>query len=491
MSRLRISLAITFLSTNGATVVLFLVTLALSRLLSPADVGIFSITAVLVGIAQVFRDFGVSSYLLQEKDLTPAKIRSASGVLIAASWTLGAAMFLASGAAARYFQQPGVEQVMQVLATGFFFIPFGAITHVLLTREMRAREQAIVTVAGTAAYALSALVLAYKGFGYMSMAWANLINIVVTGLAYSFYRPRNAPWMPSFSGWGRVSHFGAGSIIAGCVGQINVALPDLVLGKLSGPHDVGIFSRSHATAWIFMQVAGPAVNYAAVPYLATLHHKGESLHLTLAKAVSYLTVCGWVPLLLTAMFAEEVILLLYGSTWIECARVVPWLCGITAIGMAFNFHGAGLLAVGRPFWAVIPNLIYLLVRLGAVFAVFDGTLISFTYGLVLASIVTIPVGICIQRRFFGMDIRHFLAALLPSGMITLACGAVALLIRFAVPIAWPIPAKAVLVVVCTGVVWLFTLVLLRHPFVAEIERIGVRYPLAKWLLRMARCGRRA
>ena len=34
---------------------------------------------VLVGIAGTFRDFGVSSYLLQEKTLTPQKIRSASG----------------------------------------------------------------------------------------------------------------------------------------------------------------------------------------------------------------------------------------------------------------------------------------------------------------------------------------------------------------------------------------------------------------------------
>ena len=57
---------------------MFLVSLVLARLLTPAEVGIFSMTAVLIGIAHVFRDFGVSAYLLQEKDLTPEKIRSAS-----------------------------------------------------------------------------------------------------------------------------------------------------------------------------------------------------------------------------------------------------------------------------------------------------------------------------------------------------------------------------------------------------------------------------
>jgi O-antigen/teichoic acid export membrane protein len=55
MPSLRRSLSITFLASNGATAVNFLVTIVLARLLTPAENGIFSIAYVLVSVAHIFR----------------------------------------------------------------------------------------------------------------------------------------------------------------------------------------------------------------------------------------------------------------------------------------------------------------------------------------------------------------------------------------------------------------------------------------------------
>lgn len=163
MPSLRRSLSITFLASNGATAVNFLVTIVLARLLTPAENGIFSIAYVLVSVAHIFRDFGVATYLVQEKDLTPEKIRSISGVLFASSWTTAVILYSLSGVAADYYRQPGVEKVIEVLALGFVFIPFGAITHNLLTRELKAREQAIASILGVTVFATSSIVLAWPG----------------------------------------------------------------------------------------------------------------------------------------------------------------------------------------------------------------------------------------------------------------------------------------------------------------------------------------
>ena len=97
MSQIRKALALTFLSTNGATAVQFAVTLVLARLLSPEEIGIFSITAVAVSIAQLFRDFGVASYLQREADLTRQKVATAFGVLLFSSWVIALLVFLVSG----------------------------------------------------------------------------------------------------------------------------------------------------------------------------------------------------------------------------------------------------------------------------------------------------------------------------------------------------------------------------------------------------------
>jgi O-antigen/teichoic acid export membrane protein len=476
MSRLRWSLVITFFASNGATAVHFITAILLARLLSPAEIGIFSITAVLVAIAHVFRDFGVTSYLLQEKELTTAAIRASMGVLVASSWLLALCLFLASGWIADFFIQPGIKPVMQVLAAGFLFIPFGAVPHTLLTRDYRAKEQAIVSIAGVTTYCTTALFLAYSGFSYMSLAWANLANILVSGLAYTLYRPVKLPWLPSFRGWSKVANFGAGTVLGGCVTQVNNALPDMMLGKSSGPHDVGLLSRANATAGIFEQIAGPTVNYAALPYLSQLHHGGEKLRIAIAKASAYLTACGWAPLAVSAVFSNEIVLFLYGAKWVECVPLMPILCLAAAIGMAFNFHWPGLLAVGRPYLAIAPSAALLVARVACILTIFDGSLLSFVWALALAKVATIPVNLHIQARYFDVGMRDFLIALRPSFAVAAICLGVAGALHAVIPATLSIALRLAIAGVVMFPVWILSVILVRHPLQDEFTRVGERFP---------------
>ena len=193
MVNLRRSLVINFFSSSGAALLQFIVSVLLARMLSPSEIGVYSMTVVFVNLAHVFRDFGVSTYLQRESVLTPDKIRSATGVVFATSWLIAIGMFLASGWIGRWFNEPEIVPVMQVLAIGFLFIPFGTVTNALLTREFAAEKQAIVTAVGTSSFCISCLVLAKLGFGSMSLAWANLINILACAIAYIPLRPKNTP----------------------------------------------------------------------------------------------------------------------------------------------------------------------------------------------------------------------------------------------------------------------------------------------------------
>jgi len=65
----RRSLALSFAQRYVATIITFVSTLILARLLLPAQIGIFSLCAAFVAIASVVRDFGVSEYLIQEASI--------------------------------------------------------------------------------------------------------------------------------------------------------------------------------------------------------------------------------------------------------------------------------------------------------------------------------------------------------------------------------------------------------------------------------------
>lgn len=483
MANLRQSLLLTFLSTNGVTLVQFGVTIVLARLLTPQEIGIYSITAVLVTIAHFFRDFGVASYLQQTKDLSKEKVSSAFGVLLTSSWLIALITYLASPLAGDYFQQAGVTEVMQVLALGFMFIPFGAVTHSLLTRDYRAKEQAYVRMWGAASYAISAIWLAYTGHSYMSMPWANLVNIIVTALAYLPYRPEHVTWRPSFRGWRNVVQFGAGATLGNAINAVNNAIPDLVLGKLSGPHDVGVMSRSISTTQMLNQVLGPTITYAVLPYFSRTHHEGQNLSGVLIRACSYLTGLMWPAMVCTALFAEPLTLFLYGEAWRECIPVIQIICGMYLLGVPYAFLGTAFMALGKPYLATIPSVAAIVTRAACLWLLYSGSIESFAWSLVAASLVMYPAFLIIQRLVFKMPWGAFLGAQLHSLWPTLMCAGVAKACIYL------LSEQAHLIQILVGgllvpLTWVLTLWWTRHPLRAELERAMQRFPKLSHHLRI-------
>ena len=247
MASLRRSLVINFFSSSGAAFVQFMVSLLLARMLSPSEIGVFSMTVVFVNIAHIFRDFGVGTYLQREPELTPEKVRSAIGVMFTSSWLIALVLMLLSQSIGDWFHEPQIVPVMRVLAIGFLFIPFGSLTNSLLAREFAADKQAVITAAGTISFCVSCIGFAASGYGSMSLAYANLCNILVCALVSIPFRPKGTPYLPSWRRWGAVVNFGAGTLVTHCADAINDSLPDILLGKLGTAHQVGLFSRANST----------------------------------------------------------------------------------------------------------------------------------------------------------------------------------------------------------------------------------------------------
>jgi len=482
-ANLRRALFITFCSSTGATVLKFIVSILLARILSPSEIGVFSMTVVFVNFAHVFRDFGVSQYIQREKDLTPDKLRSAGGVLFSSSWLIALALYLASGPIGATFDEPQMVPVMQVLALGFVFIPFGSITNAMLSRTFQAEKQAYVNAAGTLSYCASCLVLAKMGFGSLSLAWANLINILVCVLALAPLRQRDMPWLPSFSHWRGVVNFGAGSLISSTAVAINNAIPDILLGKLGSASQVGLLSRANSTVQIFIHIAGSTMTYGAIPYMAQIFHRGDSLAPVLTRATVLLTGVGWTALGLTAVLGHDIVLALYGPTWLEAVPAILPLTLAAASVMTFQYVSFALTAIGRPYMSAVFTLAVLAARVGFGVWMYDGSLVRFAWAMCLATILTMPLRAYMQRRYFDLGIFRLLRALVPSAMVALGTCATAMLLALALPSSLASLLRLLAMAPVLAVAWYLLLRLTRHELLGEVHRLAAPIKTRLALLR--------
>lgn len=472
MVNLRRSLVINFFSSSGSTIVQFIVSIVLARMLSPSEIGVFSMTIVFVNIAHIFRDFGVSTYLQHEPVLTPEKMRAATGVMFTTSWIIAAGLYLSSPWISLWFKEPAMLPVMKLLAVGFLFIPFGSITHSLLTREFAAGKQAIVNVVGTSVFAITCLSLAYLGFGTMSMAWANLANIIACALAYIPLRPKNLPWMPSFRSWRKVLHFGIGTLLSNCLGAINNAVPDILLGKLGSATLVGLFSRAGSTVSIFGYIAGSTVTYGSVSYLSQAYHRGEPLGPLLNRATSLVTAVGWPALALTYVFSAEIVTTLYGEKWLPAVPAIDALVISGLISMIFNYTSIALTAIGRPYLSATPIMATLVTRILFGVVLFNGEIESFSWAICAATAVAAPVMIYQHYVYLGHRFTTMLVALWPSAVVTISCTVAAMILKMMLPSSLHAMSVLLILSLPLACVWYVALRLTRHPLTGEVHRVA-------------------
>ncbi|MBY0341747.1 MAG: oligosaccharide flippase family protein [Rhodocyclaceae bacterium] len=429
MNTLRKKILLQFFVSNGATAASFGLSIVLARLLSPSEIGIFSMTAIAVSFAHVFRDFGVVSFIKQQKELNSDVIASATGVLITTSWAIAAVLYLLSSYWANWFEEPGIEQVMHVLALGFVFIPFGAIPQAVLTRNFEVGKQAIVTIVSTTIYITVAIVLALNDFSYMSMAWANLVNILVSGACYIALRPPEVTMRVSLQQWRRVVDFGTGAMLTSSLKAIDLALPDILLGKMSGAHQVGLFSRANSTVNILNHIAGPTINYVALPYLARVHHGGHDMAAELKRVIAYISGIFWPALALTAVLAEPIIVLLYGEAWRESATAMVWLCLACTAQTAFSLTQPALTGIGRPYLSAIALICAVILKILFGILLYDGSLASFAIAIAIADLLTMLPYIYLLRRFLGLGLGDILEPLGRTAIVAISVLGVTLLCR--------------------------------------------------------------
>lgn len=414
---MRRKIAAQFLVSNVATLVNFVLTIILARILTPSDVGIFSMSAVLIGIAHVFRDFGVTAYLKQEKELSDKTLSGAIGLLFLCSVFASMVMYFSASYWVEFYREPAVEAVVKVLAIGFLLIPFGAIPQALLMREMDVVRSAWVTAISTLIYFSVSVGLALAGAKHMTMAWANLVNIMVSGIAYNYVLRNSLRWKPSFYGWGKIFGFGSGNLLAALMKTADAALPDVLLGRLSNAFNVGLFSRANSTVNIVGMVIHPTIYFFAVPYMAKTHHARGNLAKEYLRSASIVN-CLMLPALAwVAIAAREVVTVLYGPQWLGAVSVIPWLSLMCGAGTIFLMAGYAVTGMGKPHAVIAPLAIALLAKFVFVIWLYDGTMIRFSMALASGQIAAIPFFVWSIVHYLGVDALAWLKSTIKPAFI--------------------------------------------------------------------------
>jgi O-antigen/teichoic acid export membrane protein len=476
MATLRKSLLINFAQNYGIIAIQFAASIILARLLSPSEIGIFSVAATLIALAQAVRDFGVGQYIIQEKELNNERIRSAFTVSLIVAVILAVITASLCSVAADFYREPGIQNVMIVLALNFLLIPFGQITLGYLQREMKFGAIAQVKIGSTIVHFVVSISLAYMGFSYMSLAYASLANVLSSALIANLHRPKDMPWSLGFGEVRRVLSFGSFSVMTNIAGALAKGVSDLVVGRMINMASVGLFSRAAGLIEIFNQGVMNALWAVALPHFSKAVRDGGDIQGDFLHSACLITGLAWPFFSVLALLAEPMVLLLYGPTWSDCIPLVKWVCLAFWIVAPFYLFSSVLVAIGqvrKVMWIEVGSLPvqFSFYIIGAL----TGNLETVAAANVAYALFKSVIVYYVLRKDLGFSNKQFVFHLWKSVIVmVLASGACWLSLQIAPAQFDSNWSKIIIGGIGATIGWLSGIFISRHPLSKEVKSIYKR-----------------
>jgi len=321
--------------------------MVVARLLSPEEIGIYSISASLFGFLLLIRDFGIGSYLIQEKNLTQDVIASAFTMSLALCWSLALFAFIVKPHLASFYNIPAMEIIISFLCVNLLIIPFGSITLSLLKREMKFDRIIVVDVGAGIANTVVTIVSAYNGQSYLSLAYGSLAGTIATVCIAMFFRPKNLKYLPNIGEIRSVASFGWKISGSNVFTQLQSSSPDLVVGKLQGPVEAVYFNKAISVFKLFDQIFQNALRPVYQSYMAGKNRRGADLKLPVLRASSIYLMLAWAFASFMQFNSTAVVLILFGDNWLDVVPLIEVMCLSHALNSLFAFHTTTLLGLGK------------------------------------------------------------------------------------------------------------------------------------------------
>ena len=383
---------------GGAEVLALLSSIALARLIAPADFGRVAVTLILLEVALALASHGVGAPLIQRENVTRGNLRVAQTMALVIGLLLSGAVY--AGAPLVVPGLFGEESValFQMMAPVFVIAGPGAVAHAVLVRRMDFKTVSVVQLVGMVAGLAVVLGLALAGLGAEALIIGRLAGIgVATVLQVAAAR---LP-LPSLRGEdaGEIARFGAHASSSAVLWAVHRNIDFAIVAAKLGATQAGLYFRAFNLAVEYQSKLTNVMQDVAFP----VYSRSESLDDMRRLRVRIVRVHAVVilPLLaLLAAVAPVAIPFLYGDRWEPAVLPTQILCAMGAVYPISAGLGALLLAAGLPRTLALANVAQLAAYVGAMLWASRWGVA----GICVASVV-VASGTALLMHYFVLDRR--------------------------------------------------------------------------------------
>ncbi len=368
--------------------VTWVITLAVIRLLTPADYGLLAMATVFVAFLAMFSELGLGAAIVQKEGVDESLLKRAFGLILVVHFSVAALLAIAAPLVADFYAESRVTSVIRALSLQFVLAAFAVIPDAQLQRQMEFRNRSLVDFSGAVLASGITLLMAMNGSGVWALVAGSLIAQAFKTIAINCLSPF-LRWPDfSFKGMRTLLQFGGNFTAVQVMWMFLSQVDVLICAKWLGNEVLGFYSVAMQLASLPSQRISGLVNQVAFPTFARmqveLYKVGDSV-LSGARLLSFFSF----PVLWgMSSVAPEIVEVILGEKWALATVPLQALTLIMPLRIVGNFVATAVQGIGRSD-IVLRSVVWASFVMPPVFVV--GVYASGLLGLSLAWLVASPL----------------------------------------------------------------------------------------------------
>ena len=321
--------------------------IVLGRLLDRSDYGMIGMLAIFPAIASALQESGLVAALANREKVSDKDYNAVFWFSISCGATLYVLLYFSAPLIADFYDTPELTSLARFSFLSFFIASFGIAPRAILFRNLKVKENTIISLSSLFVSGMVAIILAANGFAYWGIAIQTMVFVLI-GTMLNWYF---AHWKPSFridfSPIKEMFGFSSKMLITQIFIIINQNLFSVLLGKFYTKQEVGDFSQANNWNNKGHALITGMINGVTQPVLASVANDPQRQAAVFHKMLRFTAFISFPAMFGLSLIAKEFILITITDKWLASARIMQLLCIWGAFIPVNNLFSLLLVSRGR------------------------------------------------------------------------------------------------------------------------------------------------
>ena len=301
-----------------------------------------------------------------------------------------------------------------------------------MTKNMMNREIAIVNFCALVCSGTVAVILAFKGYSYWSLAWQQIVNATALVIGRFFF----VKWRPSlkidFSPIRRTWKFAMNILVTMIINTVNNNILTFIFGKLftKTPEVVGNFFQAFKWNTMAYQLVSGSIDQVAQPVLVEVRNEEQANSQqptansqeirVFRKMLRFTAFLAFPAMFGLALVANEFILSTIGPKWEACVPILRILCIGGAFMPFYSLYKNLVISQGRSDINMWLNISQIALQLVLIFLTYQEGIETVVAAYTILNILWLLVWQIYAKKMIGVRLWDVLKDTIPFALISMA-----------------------------------------------------------------------